>query len=80
VASNFATRWGSVGFFGPLTVRPDLWDRGVAKRLIEATMELFAKWASLWFRHRGGQRRLLCKIRCRQARTDCGPYIRHVAG
>ena len=42
VASNFATRWGSVGFFGPLTVRPDLWDRGVAKRLIEATMELFA--------------------------------------
>jgi GNAT superfamily N-acetyltransferase len=46
VASNFATRWGSVGFFGPLTVRPDLWDRGVAKRLIEATMELFAKWAT----------------------------------
>jgi hypothetical protein len=24
VGSNFATRWGSVGFFGPLTVRPDL--------------------------------------------------------
>jgi hypothetical protein len=22
VGSNFATRWGSVGFFGPLTVRP----------------------------------------------------------
>ena len=24
VGSNFATNWGSVGFFGPLTVRPDL--------------------------------------------------------
>lgn len=22
--SNFATNWGSFGFFGPLTVRPDL--------------------------------------------------------
>jgi hypothetical protein len=28
VGSNFATRWGSVAFFGPLTVRPDHWDRG----------------------------------------------------
>jgi len=25
VGSNFATRWGSFAFFGPLTVRPDLW-------------------------------------------------------
>ena len=24
IGSNFATRWGSVGFLGPLTVRPDL--------------------------------------------------------
>jgi hypothetical protein len=24
VGSNFATHWGSFGFFGPLTVRPDL--------------------------------------------------------
>jgi hypothetical protein len=24
VGSNFATRWGSLDFFGPLTVRPDL--------------------------------------------------------
>jgi GNAT superfamily N-acetyltransferase len=23
VGSNFATNWGSVGFFGPLTVEPD---------------------------------------------------------
>ncbi len=44
VGSNFVTRWGSFGFFGPLTVRPDLWDRGIAKLLLEATMELFNKW------------------------------------
>ncbi|HEU0047097.1 MAG TPA: GNAT family N-acetyltransferase [Nitrososphaera sp.] len=46
VGSNFATNWGSVGFFGPLTVRPDFWDQGVAKRLLEPTMELFAKWGT----------------------------------
>jgi GNAT superfamily N-acetyltransferase len=40
--SSFVTRWGSVGFFGPLTVRPDLWDRGLARRLLEPTMELLA--------------------------------------
>src|SRR5271157_2846291 len=44
VGSNFATRWGSFGFFGPLTVRPDLWDRGIAKLLLEPTMDLFNKW------------------------------------
>ena len=42
--SNIATRWGSFGFFGPLTVRPDLWDLGVAQKLLGPTMELFAKW------------------------------------
>src|SRR5580658_803078 len=40
--TNFATRWGSVGFFGPLTIRPDLWDRGVAQKLLRPTMDLFA--------------------------------------
>jgi len=44
VGSNFATRWGSVGFFGPLTVRPDFWDRGVGKRLLEPIMACFAEW------------------------------------
>ena len=38
--SNFATTWGSVGFFGPLSVRPDLWNAGVAKHLLAPTMEL----------------------------------------
>lgn len=44
VGSNFATRWGSFAFFGPLTVRVDLWDRGVATRLLEPVMDLFDRW------------------------------------
>lgn len=44
VGSNFATRWGSYAFFGPLTVRVDLWDRGIAGRLMEPVMELFDRW------------------------------------
>lgn len=44
VGSNFATRWGTFGFFGPLTVRPDLWDKGIARRLLDATMDIFARW------------------------------------
>src|ERR1700730_4279075 len=50
VGSNFATRWGSFGFFGPLTVRVDLWDRGVATRLMEPVMDLFERWG---VRHAG---------------------------
>ena len=46
VGSNFATNWGSVGFFGPLTIRPDFWDRGVGKRLMEPVIELFDKWGT----------------------------------
>jgi len=46
VGSNFASNWGSVGFFGPLTIRPDLWDRGVGKRLLEPIMECFDKWGT----------------------------------
>ena len=46
VGSNFAANWGSVGFFGPLTIRPDYWDRGVGKRLLERTMEIFENWGT----------------------------------
>lgn len=46
VGSNFATNWGSVGFFGPLTIRPDLWNQGLAQQLLEQTMELFAEWGT----------------------------------
>jgi GNAT superfamily N-acetyltransferase len=44
VASNFVTNWGSIGVFGPLTVRPDLWDRGIAKRLMDATVDILEEW------------------------------------
>jgi GNAT superfamily N-acetyltransferase len=44
VGSNFVTRWGSVGFFGPLSVHPDLWNGGVGRRLVEPALELFASW------------------------------------
>jgi GNAT superfamily N-acetyltransferase len=42
--SNFATNWGSVGFFGPLTVHPSFWDRGVGQHLMEPVMESFSRW------------------------------------
>jgi GNAT superfamily N-acetyltransferase len=44
VGSNFATRWGSYGFFGPVTVRVDLWDQGIAGRLMQPIMDLFDQW------------------------------------
>jgi len=50
VGTNFASRWGSVGFFGPLTIRPDLWDRGIAQQLLGPTMDLFKQWR---IRHAG---------------------------
>jgi len=48
--SNFVTNWGSVGYFGPLSVRPDLWDKGIASRLLERTMALLQRWGT---RHAG---------------------------
>jgi GNAT superfamily N-acetyltransferase len=44
VGSNFAINWGSVGFFGPLSVRPDLQERGIAQALLARTMEQFDAW------------------------------------
>lgn len=41
---NFATRWGSVGFFGPIATRPDLWNRGIAQPLVEAASNAFETW------------------------------------
>ncbi len=50
VGSNVATHWGSVGFFGPLTVHPDWWNQGVGKRLMQPIMDCFADWG---VRHAG---------------------------
>jgi GNAT superfamily N-acetyltransferase len=44
VGTNFLTRWGSVGFFGPLTIDPELWNKGVARALLDATMPIFDSW------------------------------------
>lgn len=50
IASNFATNWGSFGFFGPLTVEPEYWNRGIAQQLLGPTMEIFRRWGN---RHLG---------------------------
>ena len=34
IGSNFLTRWGDFGFFGPLTVDPSQQDKGVASALL----------------------------------------------
>ncbi|HYL68989.1 MAG TPA: GNAT family N-acetyltransferase [Candidatus Limnocylindria bacterium] len=50
IGSNFVTNWGSFGFFGPLTIHPDYWNRGIAQRLLGPTMDIFERWG---VRHRG---------------------------
>jgi GNAT superfamily N-acetyltransferase len=50
VGSNFATNWGSVGFFGPLAIHPELWDGGIGQRLVAAACEAFEGWG---IRHAG---------------------------
>ncbi len=44
IGSNFALNWGSVGVFGPLTIHPQYWDKGVAKLLLKETMNIFERW------------------------------------
>jgi predicted N-acetyltransferase YhbS len=50
VGSNFVTQWGSAGFFGPLTVRPDRQGQGIAKQLVEAVSTQLNEWS---VRHAG---------------------------
>jgi GNAT superfamily N-acetyltransferase len=50
IGTNFAANWGSFGFFGPLTVEPEYWNRGVAQMLLAPTMEIFRRWGQ---RHLG---------------------------
>ena len=44
VGSNFATRWGSVGFFGPLSTAVDRWNGGLAQPLVAAACAAFDRW------------------------------------
>jgi GNAT superfamily N-acetyltransferase len=46
VGFNFAVRWGSIAYFGPLGILPDFWDRGLGSRLMEPVMALFHDWQS----------------------------------
>ena len=44
IGSVFAARWGSFGFFGPLSVHPSLWDRGIGGQLLRPVLEAFTSW------------------------------------
>lgn len=44
IGTNFATRWGTFGFLGPLTILPEYWDKGVAQQLLHATQKTFDRW------------------------------------
>lgn len=50
IGLNVLTRWGSFGFFGPLVVLPEFWDRGVAQHLLQRTTKIFDRWG---VRHSG---------------------------
>ena len=41
--SNFVTNWGSVGFFGPLSIHPNYWNKGIAKHLIIPVLQRLSK-------------------------------------
>jgi len=46
IGSNFATRWGSFAFFGPLTVDPGHQDQGIGRSLVTPAIECFERWDS----------------------------------
>lgn len=46
VGSNLAVRWGSVAYFGPLSITPKLWDAGIGGRLVEATVAILDGWGA----------------------------------
>jgi GNAT superfamily N-acetyltransferase len=50
VGSNFATRWGSLAFFGPLSARPDVQGQDIGKALVQAVSDQFETWGV----HHGG--------------------------
>jgi GNAT superfamily N-acetyltransferase len=44
IGLNVISSWGKFGWFGPLAVLPEFWDKGIAKLLLNSTMEIFSKW------------------------------------
>ena len=44
IGSNFGLHWGSVGIFGPLTIHPEYWNKGIGSKLMEPVMKCFAGW------------------------------------
>lgn len=43
VGTAFGMCWGGFGIFGPLTIHPGHWDGGIGRRLLDASMRLFAE-------------------------------------
>jgi GNAT superfamily N-acetyltransferase len=46
IGSNFLSNWGSFAFFGPLTIVPELWNQGIAQKLLGPTVDLFDRWGA----------------------------------
>ena len=44
IGSNFGLHWGSVGIFGPLTIHPEYWNKGIGSKLMEPVMRCFEEW------------------------------------
>lgn len=44
VGSNFATRWGSFAYFGPLTIDPQVQDQGYGSALMHPVIDTFDSW------------------------------------
>jgi predicted N-acetyltransferase YhbS len=42
--STVVTRWGSVAYFGPLSVAPKLWGQGIGTRLVAAAVDVLDGW------------------------------------
>ena len=44
IGSNFGLHWGSVGIFGPLSIHPDCWNKGIGSKLMMPIMKCFEEW------------------------------------
>ena len=46
VGSTLVARWGSVGYFGPLSVTPKHWGGGIGRRLVAAAVDVLDGWGT----------------------------------